>query len=117
MMPAQLQSLRFCAQWFMTFHVKSSSSDTTYVVTFVRGEGGHCTCKAYEHFRPKSHTDIRECKHIRHVMKHACMWNEQWYNGGDKTLQPVDGTCTMRADPSQPCARCGGPTVGVTCAV
>jgi len=110
--------MRFCAQWFMTFHAPSSSSPGAFhTVTFIRGEGGHCTCKAYEHWVPRNPGDIRECKHIRYVMQHACLANEQWYSGGDRTLQPVPDTCTEHANTEEPCPACGGSTVRLSCGV
>ncbi len=97
---------RFCAQWFMLFYVQGTAKDP-YVVFFERGQGPHCTCLAFEHSREK----IKTCKHVVRVMTHACLWNELWYSGGDRTLQPVPRTCRVRTANGYECPQCGGPVV------
>jgi len=110
-MPAQVVSLRFCAQWFMTFEAPSRSSPGAHhVVRFVRGEGARCTCKAFEaSSRRRSTHDLKECRHVGEVMRRACLWNEQWYAGGDRTLAPVASSLGQPTVAGDSCPECGGP--------
>lgn len=120
-MPADVASLRFCAQWFQHFLVQSDSQPgVSHTVSFARGAGASCTCKAYKHAarRRRDPTDIVECKHIRRVMREACLWNEQWYEGGARTMAPatpqVSGATPVAG---HACPQCGGPVVRVLCGV
>lgn len=120
-MPARVLIGRFCAQWFMSFYVQGSAKEP-YVVHFEQGHGPHCTCKAFEHGK-RDETGFKSCKHIERVMKHACLWNEQWHVGGDCTLQPVPDSCTAAVVVDRRvlaswcgscdymCPKCGGPIV------
>lgn len=114
-MPAQLASLRFCAQWFMTFRVAGSGEGVFYNVLFQRGEGPSCTCPSFQ--RRTGWRDVRECKHTRRVMAEACLWNEQWYDGGDRSRVPVEGSLRSNPVEGDSCPACGGPVVKVLCAV
>jgi hypothetical protein len=119
-MSAQVVIGRFCAQWFMSFNVQGSAKEP-YVVHFEEGHGPHCTCKAFEHGK-RDETGFKSCKHIEHVMKHACLWNEQWNDGGDRTLSPIPGSCTTSVverrswrlglgSGRHKCPKCGGPII------
>jgi hypothetical protein len=112
-----MSATRFCAQWCMTFLVQSDSDAAVkYRVQFDRGLGPSCTCPAFRKSRGYRH-GIRECKHVLRVMQHACLWNEQWYSGGDNTLAPMEGSCTAETSTDQRCPRCAGPVISVTSAV
>lgn len=111
-MPAEIVTCHFCADWFSSFVVPSSRGGNSYRVHFQQGFGAVCECKAYEYSKDKT------CKHVRYVMEHACLWNEQWYSGGDRTLRPEpDSLVGYPIISGATCPQCGGPVCPVRIAV
>lgn len=107
-MPAEITTGEYCASWFATYKVEGSKGDV-YTVSLSGGEGPvHCTCPAFRY--------RDDCKHIKHVLDHACLWNCQWHDGNEEvTLRPE----AITVDPitRSACANCGGPLVPVRIAI
>jgi hypothetical protein len=92
-----------CSNQFWSRTVPSSKKGQAYEVTFDRMPptapyeyGFFCTCAAFKFGGGK------ECKHIKAVKDQRCGWHGQFDSGEAK-----DGKCP----------KCGGPVVGVMCAV
>lgn len=101
--------VRYCAQWFKTFTVAGSKPGVKYSVSFAQDLGPRCTCPAFEH----AVGEVKTCKHIQRVMKHACLWNERWYAGGDKSLTPDENSLRVAPTMNDMCPHCGGRIVTV----
>jgi hypothetical protein len=50
-------------------------------------------------------------------MLRACLWNSQWYDGGDQTMTPIVDSCTASPITDEVCPACEGPVVNVLCGV
>lgn len=102
-----------CASNFASYQVPGSSS--TYTVTL--GGESYVDCRQENGEKCKGFANRQDCKHIRYVYDHACLYNPQYHDGGPADLKP-------EYDERQPgfladgkCPACGGPTVLVKRAV
>jgi hypothetical protein len=109
-MPAEIITSAFCADYDAIFHVPGSKPGTHWTVQ-TDGLQIYCDCPAYK-FAPEAN---KHCKHADYVFAHACLWNPQWYDGGDRTIRPTHVTTRTLASGS--CPRCGGPVIPMRIAV
>lgn len=109
-MPAEIVNSAFCADYFAVYLVPSSKKgQPPYEVTLAGGEGSaYCTCPGFAY--------RQNCRHIKYVWDHACLWNPQWHDGGPDDLHPVR---YLNEDQHHggACPKCGGPMVPVRIAV
>lgn len=114
-MTAEITTMGFCPQYFSRWTVEGSSG-ATYLVTF-SGLQAHCTCPAFKF------SQNNDCKHIKRVWEHGCMYNPQWKDPGpDDWFTESPDLLLLDVDESQPklderCAGCNQPTVPVKVAV
>jgi SWIM zinc finger len=113
--PAEIITVGFCPQYWSYWKVQGSK-DAVYDVTLNGAESmPHCTCKAFE-FAPE---DGKDCKHIRKVWEHGCLYNPQWKDAGpnDYEQHGIKLIETDRAMWPQDCPGCGQQMIAVKVAV
>jgi hypothetical protein len=111
-MPVEIITAEFCATYWGDYDVPGSKPGTSYRVSLLGSEGpAYCPCKAFQHSPPPA----KDCKHVRYVWRHACLWNPQWHEPGPGALKPL--TLSTRTIENSECPGCGGPTVAVRIAV
>lgn len=99
----------FCPQYWSTWKVKGSR-DAEYVVTLSGGEGpAHCTCPAFKY---SGEFGQQDCKHVRKVWEHGCLWNPQWHSDPGPNDYQDHGiemlSCGYGRGYGAPCPGCGG---------
>jgi len=97
-----------CASNYGTFEVPASKGTRT-----VHWSGSesmpHCGCDGFKY--------RQDCKHVKYVMEHACLYNPQWHDGQeDPELRPLSFNYDAFI-PGEDCPACGGPVVAVRRAV
>lgn len=75
-MPAEIITVGFCPQYYSQWKV-TGSTGTIYDITLNGAEQmPFCNCKAFEFSKDG------DCKHIRSVWEHGCLYNPQWKDPG-----------------------------------
>ncbi len=117
-MSATIETAAFCPQYYATFEVQGSK-DNVYTVTLSGGEGpAHCTCPAFKYSGEPGEQD---CKHVRKIWAHGCLYNPQWKDAGPNDLEDngiqIASTDDSHVIEDEPCPGCGEPCVAVRIAV
>ena len=121
-MPSEIVTVGFCPQYYSTWEVPSSDGSRTYHVTLNGAEHlPHCTCKAFEYAPLYAPFDVKDCRHIRWVWAHGCLFNPQWHDGGPNDYEQ-HGARLIATDVAgnwpHPCrGRCGQQMIAVRIAV
>lgn len=117
-MPAEIVTVGFCPQYHSRWQVAGSKPGTSYEVDLAGAEGApHCTCKAFQFSGGYGDQD---CKHVRAVWAHACLYNPQWKDAGPNDfashgIELVDTDTAYQY--GEPCPGCGGPMIATKIAV
>jgi hypothetical protein len=114
-MSVEVRTVGFCPQYWSTWRVPSSKTDVTYLVTLDGAEHmPHCECLSFKYSKDGN------CKHIRLVWDHGCLWNPQWKDPGPNDYAELDITLVATGENGSglgPCEGCGHGTVPVRIAV
>jgi hypothetical protein len=115
-MPAEIVTVGFCPQYYSRWVVQGSQPGSTYTVVLNGAEQlPDCTCPAFRH----APWDGKDCKHVRAVWAHGCLYNPQWREPGpnDWADHGISLLATDTATWPEPCEGCGQPMVAVRIAV
>ena len=115
-MPAEIVTVGFCPQYWSRWEVQGSKG-AVYRLTLNGAEHQpHCTCPAFE-YAPE---DAKDCKHVRKVWDHGCLYNPQWKDAGPNDYAE-HGITLIEVDNSRPwpdpCPGCDQPMIPVRIAV
>jgi hypothetical protein len=113
-MSAEIVTVGFCPQYFASFEVTGSTGNS-YTVTLNGAEApAHCTCPSYRY------GGSQDCKHIKAVWDHGCLYNPQWKDAGPNDLGSYGVSVVAYDYPggrTEPCPGCGEAMVPVRIAV
>lgn len=115
-MPAEIVTVGFCPQYYSQWEVQGSKGNT-YSVVLNGGEGApYCSCPAFKY---SGEYGNQECKHVKAVWAHGCLYNPQWKDAGpndyaDHGIKMIShDTHTI----SETCPGCGEEMIPVRIAV
>jgi hypothetical protein len=113
-----IETVGFCPQYYAEWLVTGSRGDI-YIVTLDGAEGvPQCSCPAWN-FSPHREYD-RECRHIRAVWEHGCLFNPQWRDPGPNDYAQfgiTKGEYHVAQTWGEPCPGCGDTMIPVRIAV
>lgn len=119
-MSIDIVTVGFCPQYHSTWRVQGSKGHV-YEVNLAGAEGApHCTCPAFQYSGESGNQD---CKHVKAVWKHGCLYNPQWRDNvaeecpNDYAEYGIELIATDTYAQLEACPGCGQPMIATKIAV
>lgn len=113
-MPVEIVTVGFCPQYVSQWRVAGHHNHVYDVVLNGAEAKPACSCLAFQYS-----TD-GDCKHVRLIWDHGCLYNPQWKDPGPNDVIEYGATLVQTdtyAVLDQPCPGCGEPMIPVRIAV